>query len=177
MKRRLIIGTLVIAAIMLVYGAGMMASASPGTQTDPFITVSYLTNIFKPQVMTDVEKTEKELVEKFEARIAALEQQLQSGQGGSSPTSPDAADKFNVVTLSRGQSLSCSVGTELILRIGTANGVGTAPSLVNTTSGTTLSSGTALTANNAYLVTIEGNGITATADTVRVMVRGTYRIT
>jgi hypothetical protein len=64
-----------------------------------------------------------------------------------------------------------------MLRIGTANGFGSAPALVNYTDGATLAAGTALTTNHMYLVTIEGNGVRATADTVRVLVRGSYKIT
>jgi len=175
MKRKIVIGILVVATITLIYGAGVIAAASPGSQTDPFISLSYLTDVFRPQVAAEIKKAEEDLTAKFEARIAALELELQSGQGGSSTTS-DTTDRFHVVTLSRGQSLTCSVGAEIILRIGTANGFGSAPALVNTTTGTTLADGSALAVNNAYIVTIEGNGIRATADTVRVMVRGSYRI-
>jgi hypothetical protein len=65
-----------------------------------------------------------------------------------------------------------------MLRVGTANAyVGnSAPALVNYTSGGTLGNGAGLTANHMYLVTIEGNGVTATAPTVRVVVRGEYKI-
>jgi len=38
------------------------------------------------------------------------------------------------------------------------------------------SGGTSLTANHLYLVTIEGHGVTATAATVRLLVRGSYSI-
>ena len=177
MKNKIIIGIVVIAAVTLVSGASILALANPGSQTDPFITLSYLTDVFRPQVMTDVKNTEQEMIQKFEARIAELESQLQANPGGSGAAGAAAAESFQVVTLSRGQSLTCSVGVEIMLRIGTAEGTGSAPALVNYTSGSTLSAGTALTANNMYLVTIEGNGIKATADTVRVLVRGSYRIT
>jgi len=176
MKRRIIVGIVVLATVALISGASLMAFATPGTQTDPFITLSYLTDVFKPQIMAEVGKTEQDLKASFDARIAALEEQLDSSQSGSNPTTPGSADVFSVVTLRNGQSLTCSVGTEIMLRIGTANGAGSAPALVNYTSGTTLAAGSALTTNNMYLVTIEGNGIKATAETVRVLVRGDYKI-
>ena len=149
--------------------------ASPGTQEDPFITLNYLNNNFRPQIMDEVRGIEQELSSAIDAKIAELEARLQSGQGTSSQT-PGSADRFSVVTLSRGQTLTCSVGAEIMLRIGSATGVGSAPALVNYTDGEALSAGTALTANHMYLVTIEGNGVRATADTVRVLVRGSYRI-
>jgi hypothetical protein len=177
MKRKIVIGMVVLAAVVLISGASYLAFATPGTQADPFITLSYLTEVFRPQVMADVEKAENELTEKFEARIAELESALQAGQGGPGQAAAGSAERFSVVTLRNGQSLTCSVGTEIMLRIGTAAGTGSAPALVNYTTGSTLSSGTDLTPNHMYLVTIEGNGIRATADTVRVLVRGSHRIT
>jgi len=175
MRRKIVNGLFVLAVVMLVLGSGIPAYATQGTQSDPFITLSYLTNIFKPQVMADVKTAEQEMTQKFNSRIATLEAQLQSGAGSGQATA-NTNDKFHVVTLRSGQTLACSVGAEIMLRVGTANGAGSAPALVNYTSGATIASGTALTANHMYLVTIEGNGVRATADTVRVLVRGSYRV-
>jgi len=176
MKNKIIVGIVVLAAVVLISGSSILAFANPGTSDDPLITLSYLTSVFRPQITGEMAKAEQEITERFETRIAVLEAQLQAGLGGST-ASPGPADVFTVVTLRRGQSLTCMVGVEIMLRIGTATGFGSTPALVNTTTGTTLSAGTALTVNNMYLVTIEGNGITATADTVRVLARGNYRIT
>jgi len=177
MKRKIVIGIVVLAAVTLISGASILAFATPGSQTDPFITLSYLTNVFRPGVMEDVKETEQEMTQRFNARIAELEALMQTNQGGSGSAGAGVSESFQVVTLSRGQSLTCSVGVEIMLRVGTAEGVGSAPALVNYTTGTTLSSGTALTTNHMYLVTIEGNGVRATADTVRVLVRGSYTVT
>ena len=175
MKRRIANGVLILAVAVLVLGLGAPAYATQGTQSDPFITLSYLTGVFKPQVMNDVKNAEQEMTKKFEDRIKALEDQLKSGGGGGQPAT-DTADRFHVVTLSRGQTLACSVGAEIMLRVGTANGVGTAPALVNYTSGTTLASGAALASNHMYLVTIEGNGVKATSETARLLVKGDYKV-
>ena len=175
MKMKIITGILVVAMIALVSGATVMVMASPGTQQDPFVTLNYLDNIFKPQIMAEVRNVEEELKRAFEERIAELEAQLQAGQGGTA-TSPGSAERFTVVTLSNGQSLTCSVGTEIMLRVGSATGVGSDPALVDYTTGGTLTAGTALTTNHMYLVTIEGNGVRATADTVRLLVRGAYSV-
>ena len=175
MKKRAIVSIIVLAAFALVSGAGILALAAPGTQSDPFVTLSYLTEIFRPRIMADVSAAGQEMTDRFNEQMTDLETKLQASQA-SQPSAPNAADKFSVVTLSRGQSLTCSVGTEIMLRIGTAAGSGSAPALVDYTTGDTLSSGTALTANHMYLITIEGNGIRATADMVRVLVRGVYKL-
>jgi hypothetical protein len=175
LKNKVAISIVALAAVALVSGASILALAStPGSQNDPFITLSYLTNIFRPQVINDVRSTEQEMITRFETRIAELERQLNAG--GQGQASVSQADRFHVVTLSRNQTLSASVGTEIMLRIGTATALGSAPALVNYTTGNTLAAGTALTANHMNLVTIEGNGLRATADTVRVLVRGVYTI-
>jgi hypothetical protein len=175
LKKKIVVGAVVTMAVLLVFGAGMLAAASVGTQDDPFITLSYLTDIFKPQVMRDATAAEQEMTKRFDEQISAFEAQMKAGQGGQ--TAPTDKDKFTVVTLSRNQVLVCPVGTEIMLRIGTATANGSsAPALVNYTTGATLSNGAALTVNNMYLVTIEGNGVKATAATVRVVVRGNYTI-
>jgi len=177
MKKRFIIGIVVLAVVTMISGISILAFATPGTQEDPFITLSYLTSVFRPRVMADVSTLEQELTEKFETPIAELEQQIQASLSGSAPAAPSQADRFTVVTLRMNQSLTCSVGTEIMLRIGTATGVGSAPALVTYTTGETLAAGSSLVANYMYLVTIEGNGIRASSDNVRVVVRGDYTIT
>jgi len=176
MKQKIIIGIVVLAAVVLVSGVSILAFASPGTQTDPFITLSFLNDIFRPQIMSEVRAAEQEMTQRFNARIAQLEAQLSGSTGGSGGAASGPADRFHVVTLNRGQTLSCSVGAEIMLRVGSATGVGSAPALVNYTTGETLSSGSALVANNMYLVTIDGNGVRAASDTVRVLVRGNYSV-
>jgi len=175
MKNKIITGIVFVAAAVLISGASILAFASPGTESDPFITRSYLKEEFTPLFMNEVKAIEQEMTKKFDARIAELEAQLQSGGGSGQPAQGDA-EKFHVVTLRRNQTLTCTAGAEIMLRIGTANGLGSAPALVNYTSGGTLAAGSALTANHMYLVTIDGNGLKATADTVRVLIRGTYKI-
>jgi len=175
MKNKIITGIVFLSAVLLISGASILTVASPGTESDPFITRSYLTEVFKPLFMNDVKTIEQEMTQKFNTRISELEKQLQSGGGSNKPVQVDA-ETFKVVTLNKNQTLVCSVGAEIMLRVGTANGLGTAPALVNYTSGATLSAGSALTTNHMYLVTIEGNGVKATANTVRVLVKGTYKV-
>ena len=167
---------MIIATIALMSGVIVLAAASSGSQNDPLITLSYLTDVFKPQILSEITKTEQEMTKKFDAQIAAFEAGLKTEQNDELPDIPDSIEKFSVVTLSRGQSLTCSVGVEIMLRIGSATGSGSSPALVDYTTGSTLAEGSALTANHMYLITIEGNGITATADLVRVLVRGSYTV-
>ena len=177
MKQKIIAGISLLATVVFLSGLGILAFANPATGTDPLVTRSFLLDVFKPQVLAEASRMEQDLIDRLNVQIAELESRLQATQGTSGSASPGPADVFTVVTLRRNQSLTCSVGTEIMLRVGSANGAGTAPALVNYTTGAAHSAGSALVINNMYLVTIEGNGIQATADNTRVLVRGSYRIT
>ncbi|MCL2401502.1 MAG: hypothetical protein FWC90_02540 [Oscillospiraceae bacterium] len=178
MKSKIATALAVVAAVTLISGVGVLiANATTGTQSDPLVTLGYLNDRFAPQVMTDlrgdITRAEQTLSQQFDTALAALEARIGTGAAG---TAVPSADRFTVVTLNRGQRLTASVGTEIMLRIGTANGFGSAPALVNYTTGATLAPGGALVPNNMYLITIEGNGIESTADLVRVLVRGEFTV-
>ena len=176
MKDKIFTSIALIAAIMLVSGATLLATASSGSQNDPLVTLSYLTDVFKPQILSEIAQTEQALIKKFDAQIAAYESGLQASPDDFIPDLLEDTNVFSVVTIPKGKTMVCSVGTELMLRIGTASGIGSAPALVDYTTGAALSSESPLVLNHMYLVTIEGNGVTATADLTRVLVRGNYSI-
>lgn len=167
-KRRKLLITLsaVVLALGLIVGVTAIAVNNYGTSSDPLISMSYLKNTLLPQLSSQfqelVDDSEETLTQYIDNRIAA------SGGGGES---------YKVVTLSRGQQIIGQVGCEFILRIGTASCTAEdSPGLVNASSGGTIESGDALEKNNVYIVSIANNGITATAGTVKVLVRGSYTI-
>lgn len=64
-----------------------------------------------------------------------------------------------------------------MLRIGSASCVSPSnPGLIDETAGTTLNNGGALSTNHLYMMTIEGRGVKAGADTTKLLVRGTYTV-
>ena len=142
-------------ALVLALGLGIAAYArsSYGSQDDPLITLSYLEEVFKAEVLEEVEELGL------------------SGTGGST-----AKGSFALVTLSDGQVLVGKRGCEVVLRIGSAVAYGAdEPVLVDTSAGTELSDGTALTKNHLYMITIEGNGLQALG-TTKLLVSGGYTI-
>lgn len=157
----------VVAAVALVVTAAYAATSAAGSSSDPLVTLSYLTQVFTPQVEEDMEAmvSEKadELTGKFDQAIA------QAGTGSSSV--------FSVVTLSSGQTLVGDVGCEVMLRIGTATcGSDGSTGLIDVTDGSTLADGENLVTNHLYMVTISTRSVTATAGTTRLLVRGPYTI-
>lgn len=153
--------TLLITAVLvlgIIAGVSVYAANNYGSKDDPLVAKSYLDQVLTPQLMDKVD-------EKIDAALAQS-----GGESGS-------AETYKVVTLSRGQTLTGKVGCEVMLRVGTASCTAIYnPGLVDTTGGTALNSGSSLVKNHLYMVTIEGGGFTATADTVKVLARGSYTI-
>ena len=122
------------------------AAGQQGSQSDPLVTLSYLTQKATPSILSQVDS-------KLTARETELKKQL-----------------------SAGQTITGGAACEFLLRSGTATCVSdTSPGLVDMTAGTTLAGGGALTANHLYLATIEGRGVKAST-AVTLLVRGTYSI-
>ena len=166
-------------ALLTVLGAAALA-ADAGTQQDPLVTLSYLNDTYLPsllsQVDTRIAQRDTQVAKDLEDRIDDLEEELAKKYGTGS-SGGNAASVFAVVTLSRDQVLTGGIGCEVMLRVGTASCVadGT-PGLVDTTSGSTLSGGKSLETNHLYMMTVEGRGVKATADTVKLLVRGSYTV-
>lgn len=146
-------------------------AATAGGAEDPLITLSYLEGPFMAQVQTMVDEAvsaNQEILEsKLNAAIDELESRLSTEDSGS----------FQVVTLTKGQTLVGDVGCEVMLRIGTADcGSDSATGLIDTTGGSVLGDGEALAANHLYMVTISTRSVIATSNTVKVLVRGPYTV-
>lgn len=147
-----------------------------GDQKDPLITLSYLTKTATPEILKQVEEKaeqrQEDLLKQFNVAIEAYKEE-QSEQN----ESPTGSATYSVVTLSKGQVLSLGIGCEVMLRVGSATvSSGSSPALVDVTSGGSLNHGGGLVANHLYMATIADRYLTATADTVKVLVRGPHSI-
>lgn len=166
MKTKLKILCAVLCAVLLV---GVVYAAA-GSSDDPLVTLSYLENIFAPQVEEQMEKLVEEKAE-------SLKTQLEEAVEEVSPPVSGQSSAFSVVTLTKGQVLTGDVGCEVMLRVGSAVCVSSGSTgLIDVTGGSTLADGKALEKNHLYMVTISTRGVKATADTVKVLVRGPYTI-
>ena len=158
---------MVIVMTIGVLGMTVSVAAEPGTDQDPLITLSYLNDTFMKQIMTKVE-------EKIAGRNNQIAQQIKEEISG---TGSGVAETFVVATLTKGQVLTGGIGCEVMLRVGTASCVSPSnPGLIDETDGKTLGNGSSLVQNHLYMMTIEGRGVKATADTTKVIVRGAYTI-
>ena len=157
-KNRWVPRLLVLLVLCGVLNVTLSAAAEVGSSDDPLVTLSYLNETYMDTIM-----------ERVDQKIAQRNAQL---SGGTS-----AASVFTVVTLSSGQVLTGDIGCEVMLRVGTATCVSpSSPGLIDETAASTLNNGGALVQNHLYMMTIEGRGVRATADTTKLLVRGSYTI-
>lgn len=178
-----------VAPALAAAGLGVLLLASgaawaAGEQDDPLITLGYLNKVALPQVVEQVEERtaqrQAELEKTFDEQLALYRQQAAQGSAGSTGGTAGSENgvSFTLVTLSRGQTMSLEVGCELLLRVGSASvNAATSPALTDMTTGGSIDSGTSLTRNHLYIATIPDRTLTATADTVRLLVRGGYSVT
>lgn len=185
MKRKTGMRKLAAVLSLVLLLTGISAFATAGGENDPLVSLSYLNETFLDTVTEKVKEViavrDKALKEKLNKEIAAAERELAkeygSGSEGSGLPGEYEAATFVLVTLEKGQTLTGLTGCELLLRVGKATCVASSsPGLIDTTSGKSLSGGSALEANHLYMATVDGRGLKATTDTVKVLVRGPYVI-
>lgn len=165
------LGALTLSAALLGSGAALAAG---GGQNDPLVTLSYLNQTAIPQVVKQVEDKvavrQKELEQALADQINQYKQQ--GGQGGGAVN-----ETYTLVTMSSGQVMSLDVGCEVLLRVGSTEvRADSSPALIDLSSGGTVNTGASLTKNHLYMSTIEGRTITASASTVKLLVRGGYSV-
>lgn len=112
-----------------------------------------------------------------EAFIELLNQKIADKVASVSVTPSGDNETFKVITLQSGQRVTCDVGCEVMLRIGSAKASGSVnPVMIDIALSTELRNGAALSTNHLYLVTIKDNGFQATANNTKLLIRGSYTI-
>jgi len=177
--KKLMITAAIIIAVAVVAGVTVVAVSNYGSYENPLVTLSYLTNKLAPDLLNQFDEklntAKTELSDGFNDKVNQFEQDVNDRLANGEVSS--TTDTFSVVTLSKGQTVTCAVGAEIMLRIGTAKAAGDdSPALVDTTDASTLNAGGELKKNHMYMVTIVGNGVTATSSTVKIVIRGDYTI-
>ena len=148
----------ILLAVLLVAvgaGAGAYAASTYGTQSDPLVAKSYLDNTLTPKLQSE-----------FQTKVDQQSQVLENEIASANKTM-----NFAAVSLSKGQTLRCSEGCEVVLRSGSA---AASAALSDVTAGTEVSSGGALTANHLN-VAPDSAALTATA-AATLLVRGVYTV-
>lgn len=177
------------ASVALALGVTVLA-ASYDSSEDPLISLSYLTNIFKPEI----EQKYEEKIEKLEARLSELENTISDPVIDTYPAedepvidtttensndAPAASSTYEVVELTYGDSLYAVTACDIMLRSGKAACVAPDASqgIADYTDGYEVYNDQAIAKNHMLLIPRgDGRGIKALSESVFVMVRGDYTI-
>lgn len=158
MKKKTTVIVILGVVIALLTGVTVYAVTNYGTQTDPLVTASYLRDVVQPSMMDQYRSALDSAVDTAETRFS---DELSSAVG-----------TYQTVTLTAGQTLRGGVGTEVLLRSGSATA---SSALSDATAGSTLAAGGSLTTNHLYFVQADGAVVRTNAGAT-LMVRGGYSI-
>lgn len=173
-RKKILIALGVLLSVALIVGLTTLATTTYGTKSDPLVALSYLNSTVTPNIENQLDDKLDDASAQLKADLDKKISQFKSDLSGT----PSGGEKsFSVVSLSSGQTVTCGVGTEIMLRIGSVASYGPDyPRLIDETDGTELgSAGSVLTKNHMYMVTIQGNGIKA-ASSSKVLIRGDYTV-
>lgn len=153
-------------------------AATYDSSEDPIISLSYLTDVFRPN-----------LVKEYETKIAALEAKIDALSGGTytpvetepaTNTTPTVGTMYVVEELAYGDCLYAEGPVDILLRSGSAMCISNenpSQGISDYTEGVEIYHGEDLTINHMCLIPRgDGRGIMAKAQSVFIMVRGEYRI-
>lgn len=164
----------VIAAVLAVVSAlGIAVGAAYDSSENPLITLSYLTNVFKT-----------ELLEAVDERIEALEARIDTSSDDDymyeePETTQVVKEHYEVVELHYGDALYAVSACDIMLRAGVATCIAPDPTqgISNYTVGAEIYNGENLTKNHMCLIPRgDGRGVLAQSESVFFMVKGDYTI-
>jgi hypothetical protein len=152
-----ITATIAVLAVVITFTIGYIVyAADAGSSDDPLISLSFLNNVFKPDLLKTVDK------------------KIEDANPGDSGSEKNV---FVAVEVKTGNTILYGEGTEFILRSGKAVSVCPGQNgLVDATAGLDLADGLDVTANHLFIVPRkDGRGIAMTVDGF-VMIKGAYTI-
>ena len=176
MKKKIAAAAASVCALLV--SAGVLAHAAAyDSSVDPIVTLSFLSNQFKNEILSEVDK-------RIEAITGSLEVYRIDRENDPDPepvpvAAPAASSAFEVVELSWGDRLFAESACEIMLRAGVVMCIAPDASqgLADTTGGYEIYNGDYLTKNHMCLIPrADGRGILAESDSVYIMVRGEYSI-
>ncbi len=174
MRRKLLAAVLLIA----LPATALAALAAPGTESDPLVTLSYLTDTYyaqaeqamREQAQADTADTEAAVLDRLDTLAGEY---LAQADGGA-----EDAGTFERLTLSQGDRLDLTAGASLLFESGTCTLTLTSGALIDVTTGALAENGGSLTAGHRYVAAEDAAcSLTALSDAVYLSVQGGYELT
>ncbi len=190
-------GLIALAVLLAAWGIFALA-AEYGTQSDPLVSLSYITDVFRPALLKQAESESRTRADQVQAAVDRFDEQVNAKVSEFTDRNTAAVDSamvdqiaaavkakipqtatsapFATVSLSSGKTLALDAGCEVLLYQGGASiSAQESPALVDTTTGGALTSGSALVANHLYLAPGGGRSI-KTGGTATLLIRGQYSV-
>ncbi len=152
--------SVILAVCIAIAGVFAVFAAEPGTEGDPVVTLSYITEKVIPDIYAYIDS-------KISGKIDGV---------ASSGVASDAA-VFSVVEVPSGREVICNAGCEIILRSGKAKVIATAKGgIADATAGCDLPNGSEAPSNHLMIVPVDdGRGVYADTDCI-LMIKGNYSV-
>ena len=190
-------GIVTLTVLLVAWGIFALA-AEYGTQSDPLVSLSYITDVFRPNLLKQAENEGKTRAAEVQSTVRRFDEQINAkvneftdrntaqvdntmidsvaAKVKTQIPQPIANAPFTILTLSSGKILNLSSGCEVLVRSGDAIcHANESPAMIDMTTGGALVSGNILSANHLYLNS--GNGRTIRAkNAVTILVRGKYSL-
>jgi len=192
MKRSLALLILIVMAAVFL----CVPSSAAGSWDDPVVTLSYVNNVFLPDVLSNISTRIDQAIDPvYQGIMTRIQSEYQTGlnrldsnamalsiysdvltQIGQLGGLEQYTSRFTPITLSKGDTLYGNIGTGITLLSGSAATVGTDYPVIDVSAGKEVTAGTSLSLRAYYMLAGSGNtGVTMLSDG-QIAVDGVYRI-
>jgi len=162
--------------LAIVTALGITVAAAYDSSEDPLISLSYLLDVFEPELFSKFETRFEELEGFLTDSIDEKLENLDTSGGNSQGNSSSAL--FEVIELTTGDQLYAVSACEIMLRAGQASCIAPDPTQgIADYTGPEIYDGQSLVLNHMCIIPRgDGRGIVAESESVFVLVRGEYTI-
>ena len=203
-QKKWVFGVSAILVVLLMFAGYFAIAAEYGSKSDPMVALSYirdelmpnLTRELQAQVNTKASEVTNDLNKEYDRLKADLDAKAKEFESKYANSTDDSAfvnsvadlvvqklqgsqtqtEGYKKVVIEKGKTVKMKIGTELVLRQGSATVAASAsPGLVDLTTAGSANNGETVQASHLYITTIDGNGFKATADAT-VFIRGSYTV-
>lgn len=142
-----------------------IAFAAPDDDSDPLVTLSYITDVLLPDIDSRIDRKVN----------TAVNEAVQNSEPGSAQ---GAGESFVLVNVDKDYKLIGEEGTEIVLRAGSGTIIATAQGgLADLTSGVDLADGSAIPLNHHLLVPRSDSRGLKFDEKAIVLIKGAYKVT
>ena len=162
-KRKIIVSSVLATTIL----TGIIVAATPGSSSDPLITLSYF-----EQKIEDLKEELEKLIEK-----GSKDKEEEKQEETKAPEIDTSAFIFKIENLKAGSTLKCGEGTEFIIRTGEMKAVASASGgLSDVTDGANIDGDTVVPKNHHIVVPRDdGRGLSVVTGGA-IMIKGKYEV-